>query len=116
MWRAKTDRSADAGVAKRLRIAFVRRHCRATFIVAPSATWCDLPALEAAVQSIAPAGMRDWEGKRAFDPLPEPTELLDVLLNDLRFSPVERAAIDRQAALHARSTHRPIVLGRSAGI
>ncbi|ESY77435.1 hypothetical protein X740_24765 [Mesorhizobium sp. LNHC221B00] len=44
-------------------------------------------------------GMFKWGSKRAFEPLPEPKELVDALLNELRFAPAQHAAIERQAAL-----------------
>ena len=99
MWREKRDSSPDAGAAKQLRTAFVRRHCRASYVIVPPAFWSDLSRLELAVQAIAPDGMLAWGSKSAFDPLPEPTELVDALLDELRFTPAQRAAIERQAAL-----------------
>lgn len=103
MWREKRDKSPDAGVAKRLRTAFVRRHCHASYVIVPPALWGDLPRLELAVQAIAPDGMFAWGSKRAFDPLAEPKELVDALLDELRFAPAQRAAIERQAALWRKS-------------
>jgi hypothetical protein len=101
MWRAKKDDRADAGVAKHLRTAFIRRHCRATFVIVQPTLWGELSRLEIAVQALAPEGMLDWGGKRGFASLSEPKELIDALLDELRFSPDQRAAIERQAALHA---------------
>ena len=99
MWRAKRDDRADAGAAKHLRTAFIRRYCRATFVTVPPTFWGELLRLEIAVQAIAPQGMLDWGGKRGFAFLPEPKELVDALLDELRFSLDQRAAIERQAAL-----------------
>ncbi|ESX80270.1 hypothetical protein X759_14140 [Mesorhizobium sp. LSHC420B00] len=99
MWREKRDNSPDAGVAKHLRTAFVRRHCHASYVIVPPAFWSDLPRLELAVQANAPDGMFAWGSKRAFDPLPEPKEMVDALLDVLRFTPAQCAAIERQAAL-----------------
>jgi hypothetical protein len=101
MWRAKKDNRPDATLAKHLRTAFVRRHCRATILSVPPAMWGELPRLEIAVQAIAPEGMMDWGDKRNFPCLPEPKELLDAMLDELCFTRDERAALERQAALHA---------------
>ncbi|WP_203077392.1 hypothetical protein [Falsiroseomonas ponticola] len=98
MWRAKKDKSADALQAKALRRAFARRYCRAAFLVAPSTVSSDLAALELAVQALAPAGMLAWGSKRSFVPVPEPTRLVDALLDELRYTPEQHAAIRRQAA------------------
>jgi hypothetical protein len=70
-------------------------------VIVPPALWGDLSPLELAVQAIAPDGMFAWGSKRAFDPLAEPKELLDALLDELRFTAAQRAAIERQAALYA---------------
>jgi hypothetical protein len=86
MWRAKRDAHPDAALAKHLRTAFIRRHCRATFEIVPATHWGELPRLETAVQSIAPEGMLDWGGKRSFVSLSEPRKLLDALLDELCFS------------------------------
>jgi hypothetical protein len=102
MWRAYRDTLADAFLAKSLRSAFVRRHCRATFVAVPPSLWSELSSLEIAVQTIAPPGMLDWGGKRGFGPLFEPRELVDELLDVLRFSADQRSAVERQASLHAR--------------
>ncbi|WP_149539345.1 GIY-YIG nuclease family protein [Siccirubricoccus phaeus] len=98
MWRAKKDDSADALQAKALRRAFARRYCRAAFLVVPSTLSSDLAALELAVQAIAPAEMLAWGSKRSFAPVPEPTSLVDALLDELRYTPEQHAAIRRQAA------------------
>jgi hypothetical protein len=101
MWRAKKDGRRDASLAKRLRSEFIRRHCRATFVTVPPSLRTELPKLEIAVQAVAPTHMLDWGGKRAFASLAEPKELVDSLLDDMCFSPEQRAAIERQAALYA---------------
>jgi hypothetical protein len=99
MWRANKDERPDAHLAKNLRTAFIRRHCRATFLSLSPALWGELPHLEKAVQSLAPDGMFDWGDKRGFTSLPEPRELVDVLLDELSFTPEQREAVERQAAL-----------------
>lgn len=98
MWREKRDDSADALVAKHLRTSFIRRHCRATVASVPPTMLGELPRLELAVQAMAPTGMFAWGSKRAFDPVSEPTDLLDALINDLGFSASQRAAIERQSS------------------
>lgn len=101
MWRAKEDRSSDAVLAKRLRTAFIRRNCRATFVSVPRALHDQLPRLELQVQALAPSGMLGWSAKRGFLPQREPTSLVDATLDDLGFSADQRTAIERQAALFA---------------
>jgi hypothetical protein len=101
MWRAKKDARPDAVWAKRLRTEFVRRHCRATFVAVQPALLAELPRLELEVQELANPSMLAWAGKRGFDPLPEPADLVDALLAELRFSADQHAAIERQATLCA---------------
>jgi hypothetical protein len=101
LWRAKKDDRPDALLAKQLRTAFIRRYCRATFLSLPTVLWDELPRLEIAVQAIASEGMFDWGGKRGFVSLPEPKELVDVMLDELCLTIDQRAAVERQAALHA---------------
>jgi hypothetical protein len=48
--------------------------------------------------------MLDWEGKRHFLTFSEPKELVDAVLDVLSFTPDQRAAVERQAALHAASS------------
>ena len=99
--RLKKDKSPDALLAKQLRTAFIRRYCRATFVIVPPALWSELKALEKAVQAkAAPEGLLKWGGKRSFVPLSEPKELVDALLDELRFTPDQRAAVERQSALY----------------
>ncbi|KQQ78456.1 hypothetical protein ASF70_22785 [Rhizobium sp. Leaf321] len=106
MWRQKRDDSPDALVAKHLRIAFVRRHCHASYVIVPPEFWSDLSRLELAVQAIAPNGMFAWGSKRAFIPVPEPREMVDEMLDELNFTPVQRTAVERQATLHAAQNDR----------
>lgn len=93
----------DAKLAKRLRTAFIRKHCRATIVeigeeAIPGPYSAGLVSLERAVQALAPAAMRAWEGIR-FPPLPEPVHLVDVLL--LEF-PTLVDAVGRQQSLYRR--------------
>lgn len=103
MWADKDDKSPDATLARKLRHAFSRRHCRTTFVLVPPA-WDtrELSVLEKAVQALArPEGNHDWGDERNFTPLNEPKELVDALLDELSYSSDQRAAIERQAALCA---------------
>lgn len=103
MWRAERDDRPDAKEAKWLRTAFIRRHCRATFVTMPPNLSGELPKMESAIQTMVPDGMLDWGGSRSFVCLSEPKELVDALLEELEFTPWQRAAVERQAALHAVS-------------
>ncbi len=101
MWRAEKDDRPDAKAAKSLRATFVRWYCRATFVTIPPTLYGELPKLEKAVQAMAPVGMLDWGDDLSFISLSEPIELVDALLDELRYSPEKRAACERQAALCA---------------
>jgi hypothetical protein len=109
MWRAKRDSRPDAASAKLLRTAFIRRHCRATFVDVPRTLWSGLLELETAVKAMAPQGMDDWGVKRDFVCLSEPKDLVDALLNELPFTFDQRVAVERQAALHAAACGRHLL-------
>ncbi len=100
MYRAAKDSRPDARLAKSLRKAFVRRHCRASIVVVAPDHHPDLPSLELAVQALASPAEMAWGSKRAFDAVPEPAGLVDELLDVLAFSQDQRLAVERQAALH----------------
>jgi hypothetical protein len=104
MWRAREDDRPDAIAAKALRSKFIRRNCKASFLIVPQVHFEHLGELEVAVQALAPTGMLDWGGKRGFDSLDEPAELVDALLDELGYGEDQRSAIARQAALHRRGT------------
>lgn len=92
--------ASDANASKKLRNAFVRKFCGATFVVVPPSSTTNsyfsyLTALESQVQGMAPASMRAWEGI-GFSSTEEPAELVDELLTG--FS-CDIAAIDRQNAI-----------------
>lgn len=95
MWRMRNDAAtkADGDVAKRLRNAFIARHCRAVWVPLPD----DAPIaeLEAEVIAIAPAEMTAWNN-RGMKTYHEPEELVEVLIDRLGLNPYERAALDRQ--------------------
>lgn len=101
MWRCRKDDRPDAKAAKRLRVAFARRYCRATFVIVRPALYSELPELERTVQELAPPDMLAWGNELNFISLSEPRELVDTLLDELHYSPNMRAAVERQAALHA---------------
>lgn len=94
--------AADAKAARELRARFIRRYCAATYVTVPRDA---VPApyktgveqIEFAVQAIAPASMRAWEGIR-FAPVSEPAVLVDALLAGM---PHLAAAADRQRAIYA---------------
>lgn len=90
----------DAKLAKKLRTAFIRRHCRATFVAIPLQDGQenysrDLRKLELKVQELCPEEMRTWERGR-FKTASVPAELLDELLDEM---PELRAAAERQNAI-----------------
>lgn len=97
MWRALKDNGPDASAAKRLRTAFVRRYCKASYLEVAAESFGELPKLELAVQALAGREMLTWCDKRGFSALPEPKGLVDALIDDLRFSSSDRATVERQA-------------------
>lgn len=95
MWRQRLDRAteADGGIAKKLRNAFVARHCRAVWVVLPDTA--DIGRLEAEVITIAPAEAIAWNGHKTavYD---EPVELVDETIRHLGWGEREKAALERQ--------------------
>ncbi|MBZ0072963.1 MAG: hypothetical protein K8I04_14700 [Gammaproteobacteria bacterium] len=92
--------AADAAASKKLRNAFIRKFCGATFVVVPPSNntsnyFFYLTALESQVQEMAPASMRAWEGI-GFSTTGEPAELVEQLLTGF---PCDTAAIERQNAI-----------------
>lgn len=78
--------AADANCAKKLRNAFIRKHCTATFVEIPIHSlqgqyFAELTRLELALQAMAPASMRQWEGIK-FQSVAEPSDLVDSLLRE----------------------------------
>jgi len=93
----------NAKLAKKLRTAFIRKHCGVTYIEIPpndseNDYFSRLTSLESQVQEMAPSSMRAWEGL-GFKPESEPVELVDALLSDY---PMLREAAERQAAIFAK--------------
>ena len=56
----------------------------------------------AAVQALAPSGTLTGGGKRGFEPLLEPSALVDALLDPLKFSREGRERLGRQRLLCER--------------
>jgi len=101
----------DASDAKRLRNAFVRTFCSASYFTVPTATiganyFSLLTGLKAQVQAMAPAAMREWEGV-AFRAMPEPSDLVDRLLGTM---PHLQQAVERQRAIWCRHVEATIRL------
>ena len=99
--------AADADAAKKLRNAFIRRHCAASYVSLPRKSlpapyFASLTALEFQLQAMAPPSMRAWEGI-GFASVSEPAFLVDHLLVEL---PHLAAGAQRQ-----RNIYRRYVLG-----
>lgn len=95
MWRQRLDSAteADGGTSKKLRNAFVARHCRAVWVVLPDTA--DIGRLEAEVIAIASVEATAWNGHKTavYD---EPVELVDETIHHLGWGERERAALERQ--------------------
>jgi len=104
----------DAKISKDLRREFVRRHCLAA-AVSLKLSNPGLGALEDELLRIAPAEMTTWNRTRKrVNRLPEPRALVDVLIEDLKLSEEERAALERQSRLfeiHGDGFLAPIAAG-----
>jgi hypothetical protein len=103
---AREQSAADASVAKKLRNAFVRRHCAASYLALPRGSlpepyFASLTSLEFELQAMAPSSMRAWEGI-GFRPNPEPVALVDGLLREM---PHFAEGAERQGAIYAKYTH-----------
>jgi len=100
MWRDRKSAEFvpyDAQVAKELRREFIRRHCGAACIPLDH-TKQALERLEQEIFAIAPPDMISWNATRTrVNPLPEPRDLVDELIEELGLSIGERAALERQA-------------------
>lgn len=88
---------ADADTAKRLRSQFILEYCRAAYVPIDG-TKSEIERLEAEVIRIAPGSCVRWN--RATDlTYPEPSDLVDALIEKLRLSPSELEAVERQRRL-----------------
>jgi hypothetical protein len=89
----------DAKISKDLRREFIRRHCLAACVPLELSKPA-LEALEKELLLIAPPEMTSWNRTRKrVNRLPEPRDLVDALIEELRLSSDERAALERQEAL-----------------
>src|SRR6056297_288860 len=97
MWRLRNDPAtkADGDIAKKLRNAFIAEHCRAVWV--PISDDLNIADLEAQVIELAPKEAIAWN-RRGMDAYEEPTDLVDLVIDQLRFNSAERAALDRQKA------------------
>jgi DNA polymerase III epsilon subunit-like protein len=95
MWRQRLDPAtkADGDISKKLRNAFVARHCRAVWVTLPDSA--DIGRLEAEVIRIAPAKATSWNERKTavYD---EPEELVDETIRYLGWGEREKAALERQ--------------------
>ena len=97
-----------AATAKRLRMAFIRRHCRATFVPVSASPGQDygshVRGMEAAVQRLARPDHRSWETQARIQ-LAEPGALVDELVSDMiaagQLSLHEVSLLADQKAIHA---------------
>lgn len=99
----------DAKISKHLRREFIRRHCWAACVPLDLAKPA-LEALEKELLLIAPPQMTSWNRTRKrVNRLPEPRDLVDALISELRLNADERAALERQEALFAIHGHKSLV-------
>ena len=98
MWRDRhAGHGPDAKVSKRLRIAFIRKHCTASYVpIENYGSKSELEAIEVAVQQLAEPDEIAW--CRTFQCVTEPEHLVDSLMNELRFSDNDRNAVMRQSS------------------
>ena len=98
---AREQSATDANAAKKLRNAFIRKYCAASYVSIPRDSlpepyFSSLTTLEFQLQDMAPSSMRAWEGI-GFQPVQEPTHLVDSLLVEL---PHFAAGAQRQYAIY----------------
>lgn len=95
MWVDRTDPETvqEMRIVRRLRQAFIERHCGCTWVALPD--HIDIAGLEAQVIALAPPDMIAWNrrGMAAYD---EPVDLVDALIEHMGLSAFERAALGRQ--------------------
>ena len=103
MWVDRTDPETvtEMKISRRLRQAFIARHCGCTWVALPDDA--DIAGLEALVIDLAPSNMVAWNrsGMAAYD---EPVALVDALIEEMGLLPFERAALGRQRDRHHGAT------------
>jgi inhibitor of KinA sporulation pathway (predicted exonuclease) len=97
MWRERSDPATkvDGDIAKKLRNAFIADYCRAVWVPLPDDL--DISGLEAQVVDLAPLDVIAWN-RRGMEAYDEPRDLVDLVIDRLKFGAAERASIDRQYA------------------
>ncbi|RZI55468.1 MAG: hypothetical protein EOP94_04880 [Zymomonas sp.] len=103
MWRRKGSGGSDAKVAKALRTSFIRQYCRVVVHTVLPEYFDMLPSLEGAVFDLVPAGALSWSHGTSIVRIPEPTDLVGRLLDEMSFPEDLRQAVERQARLYASS-------------
>jgi hypothetical protein len=101
----------DADISKGLRCEFIRRYCLAACVPLklPKSA---IVALEKEVLRIAPPEMKIWNGTRKrVNRLPEPRDLVDALIAELKLDSDDRAALERQESLFAIHGHKSLASG-----
>lgn len=87
----------DRQAAKDLRTLFIRKHCRAVWMPLEG-TRQEIEELEHSMVWLAPIETVQWNKQRVkSSPPPEPTELVDALIEELGIDPLTKARLERQA-------------------
>ena len=96
LWRDRHNGCREDGsIAKRLRNRFILRHCTASFVeISDYADKAALELIERNVIALASSTEITWNGK--FRAVEEPVELVDQLISEVRLSPADLAALERQ--------------------
>jgi hypothetical protein len=99
MWRDRLTQqgSANAKIAKDLRSAFIAKNCRAVFVPLTKSKR-EIEALEAATIRLAPREVVQWNSSTTLV-YPEPSELVEEMMQTLGYGPAKRAAVERQSLL-----------------
>ena len=102
MWRDRLSQrdEPDAKIAKDLRSAFIAEYCRAV-CVPIHASEREIVDVESAVIALAPPECTRWNRATSLF-YPEPRELVDQLLDNLRYSADMREALEKQRAKFER--------------
>lgn len=98
MWRLRNDPATkvDGDIAKKLRNAFIAEYCQAVWV--PISDDLDISSLEAEVISLAPKEVVAWNG-RGMEAYEEPVDLVNAVIDRIKFGSDELAAIERQRTL-----------------